>query len=230
VEKSPYSTLGLPSTASAAEVKRAYFALVKKFHPDVQNSEETPGKSRKALTDTLQSDSAMDEHTLARFSKITEAYKLLSNPETRRAIDAALQQDNANASVSKESPLGSSESFRPSLYRDRINPLRAKEQRVFYRQRMMRGIFKVLVTTLFLGLFGLFLAVALGLNPAKNLLGTFFFQPFLFALSGFFFALPRQFDLHSFLSARRYSFFQFLRILVFGATIVYVALLFVATR
>src|SRR5437870_3483677 len=61
-----YAALGVPRTASAAEVKKAYRKQARKFHPDVN-----PG------------DKASEE----RFKRIQEAYQVLSDPEKRKMYD-----------------------------------------------------------------------------------------------------------------------------------------------
>lgn len=61
-----YASLGVPRTASAAEVKKAYRKQARKFHPDVN-----PG------------DKASEE----RFKRIQEAYQVLSDPEKRKMYD-----------------------------------------------------------------------------------------------------------------------------------------------
>lgn len=64
--KSYYQDLGLDSTASAKDIKAAYYKLSLKFHPDKnQGSEES----------------------VAKFREITEAYEVLGNPEKKRKYD-----------------------------------------------------------------------------------------------------------------------------------------------
>lgn len=64
-----YATLGVPATASAADIRQAYRKLVWLTHPD-----RTP-------------DPAAHEQYLA----VNEAYEVLNNPARRAAYDAALQ-------------------------------------------------------------------------------------------------------------------------------------------
>jgi len=61
-----YETLGVPRTASQDEIQRAYRKLARQHHPDINKA---PG--------------AED-----RFKEISEAYDVLSDPETRRRYDA----------------------------------------------------------------------------------------------------------------------------------------------
>lgn len=61
-----YEVLGLRKGASKAEIKKSYFDLAKKFHPDVNK----------------------DKGADAKFKEVTEAYECLENDEKRGAYDA----------------------------------------------------------------------------------------------------------------------------------------------
>ncbi|KAL5120105.1 hypothetical protein ACEQ8H_001930 [Pleosporales sp. CAS-2024a] len=80
-----YETLELPATASAADVKRQFYTLSKKNHPD--HNRDDPGAS-------------------TRFVAISEAYHTLSVPEKRRQYDAQLEQADGRARA-PGSPQGS---------------------------------------------------------------------------------------------------------------------------
>lgn len=60
-----YEVLGLPKTASEAELKSAYRKLARSHHPDI---DKTPGAAEK-------------------FKEISEAYQVLSDTEKRKAYD-----------------------------------------------------------------------------------------------------------------------------------------------
>lgn len=63
----PYQTLGVAVGASADDIKKSYRRLARKLHPDLN-----PG------------DKAAEE----KFKDVANAYRLLSDPETRRKFDA----------------------------------------------------------------------------------------------------------------------------------------------
>jgi curved DNA-binding protein len=61
-----YATLGVPRTASQAEIKKAFRKLARKHHPDVNKTD--PGAE-------------------ARFKEVSEANEVLSDPEKRKLYD-----------------------------------------------------------------------------------------------------------------------------------------------
>src|SRR5712671_5494977 len=61
-----YSVLGVSSTASPDEIKKAYRKLAKKYHPDANASDAKAGE---------------------RFKEISEANTVLSDPEKRKQYD-----------------------------------------------------------------------------------------------------------------------------------------------
>lgn len=64
-KKSPYEILGVDRSATAKDVRKAFLALSKKFHPDVSK----------------------EEGAAERYKEINEAYDILSNADKRRAYD-----------------------------------------------------------------------------------------------------------------------------------------------
>lgn len=74
LEKTLYEILGVNPDASYEEIKNTYRLLVKQQHPD------TGG-----------------EATTDEFMKITNAYRILSNPSLRRAYDSSITKSAGNA-------------------------------------------------------------------------------------------------------------------------------------
>src|SRR4051794_21642102 len=66
VRQDYYETLGVPRTASREEIQRAYRKLARTYHPDVNHD---PGAEE-------------------RFKDISQAYDVLSDPDTRSRYDA----------------------------------------------------------------------------------------------------------------------------------------------
>ncbi len=67
---SPYAILGIPSSASADDIKSAWRRMAKNYHPDLNPS--TPSSTEM-------------------FMRVQDAYKVLSDPQQRRKYDAAVK-------------------------------------------------------------------------------------------------------------------------------------------
>ncbi|HRU39078.1 MAG TPA: DnaJ domain-containing protein, partial [Candidatus Goldiibacteriota bacterium] len=63
-----YAVLGISKTASQEEIKSAFRKLAKEYHPDIHQGDKKAAEEK--------------------FKKIAEAYKILSDPETRQKYDA----------------------------------------------------------------------------------------------------------------------------------------------
>ena len=87
--KTHYEVLGVSATDSPAAIKKAYFALSKSYHPDRHIGE---GMSElKPKLETL-------------FHRITEAYKTLTNEESRKKYDFEISTDKIHGGRGEEKP------------------------------------------------------------------------------------------------------------------------------
>lgn len=96
IDFDPYKTLGVDNKATASDIKKAYYQLVKKYHPDVNKEKDSE----------------------SRFHKIQESYELLSDKEKRSQYDqfgAAGFDSNGNANpfAGGGNPFGGSHSGNP---------------------------------------------------------------------------------------------------------------------
>ncbi|HEU5150542.1 MAG TPA: J domain-containing protein [Iamia sp.] len=80
-EKTHYDTLGIPTGADPAEIRRAYVALARRFHPDA-HADRSPAERA---------------HADRRMRDVNEAWSALSDPARRRAYDATLAQGRPSA-------------------------------------------------------------------------------------------------------------------------------------
>jgi len=72
-----YEVIDLPLTAGASEVKDAYYALARRFHPDRFH---------------LESGTRLHTQVSSAFARITRAYETLMDPKARAAYDLSLQR------------------------------------------------------------------------------------------------------------------------------------------
>lgn len=120
----PYTILGVSSSATDQEIKRAYRALVKRYHPDRRTSE-----------------SSHEQIVL-----INQAYDILSDPERRAQYDRGYASMNY-APVQQEDPM---EAYKREYKRKRREREKKEREEELVRKkaiyRVLRGLhFVVLV-------------------------------------------------------------------------------------
>lgn len=87
-----YSALGLPMTASSAEIKAAFFKLSKENHPDRNSRCVNPYVRNNSLPVLIFWHSYSDKNAHARYTRITEAYTVLKDPIRRRDYNETLSR------------------------------------------------------------------------------------------------------------------------------------------
>ena len=131
--KSHYDILGINQNASQEEIKKAYFEMAKKYHPD-----------------------AGDETEIQKFHEVAEAYKVLSDSDSRKAYDLSLEPIEEGAKKVETEPADqTARTGKRESYRD-------AELKEFHRNRFKKAWFRVIGFTLFVGFIGYLLATVLG--------------------------------------------------------------------
>jgi len=74
-KRDPYEVLEVPRGASQADIKKAYFAKAKKYHPDV-NTDDPNAKDK--------------------FAEVNSAYEILGDAEKRRMYDQGMMDQDGN--------------------------------------------------------------------------------------------------------------------------------------
>jgi curved DNA-binding protein CbpA len=98
MEFDPYAALGVPRTATADEIRRAYLRQVRVHHPDTRPA-------------TLQSKPSADEP----LHRVTAAYALLRDPERRAHYDREIARADSVAERRTSAPREPAETSRSSL-------------------------------------------------------------------------------------------------------------------
>ena len=83
-----YEVIDLPPTADATEVKDAYYALARRFHPDRFH---------------LESGTRLHRQVSSAFARITQAYETLMDPKARTAYDLSLKRSAKFADLAPKS-------------------------------------------------------------------------------------------------------------------------------
>lgn len=96
MKKNLYEILGVSPNATKEEIREKYIELVKKYHPDVNSSEDATEKSQ----------------------EINEAYDVLSNDSKRKEYDESLKNNNSEENV-KEDPFNYEEEINKYTEREK---------------------------------------------------------------------------------------------------------------
>ena len=128
--KDLYKILGIEKTATSEEIKKAYFEMAKKYHPD-----------------------SSDQSEVQKFYEVSEAYQILSDEEERRAYDLTLGGGKIEKILVEEEPV------HPTIFKDEsteagADQYRKKEMRSFKRRILWQGILRVIGFAIFLAIIG----------------------------------------------------------------------------
>ena len=93
-----YEVIELPLTADSTEIKEAYYAMARRYHPDRFH---------------LKSGTKLHAEISSAFARVTQAYETLTDPSARGVYDQTLQRSNA-LSKATEKPVESPPSGEPS--------------------------------------------------------------------------------------------------------------------
>lgn len=128
-----YKILGIKRAATPEEVKKAYFVMAKKYHPD-----------------------SGDETEIKKFHEVAEAYKILSDKDAKKAYDLTLKPlDEGVKKVETEPAYESANKGERASYRD-------VELKEFHRNRYKKAVLRVVGFSLLVALIGYFAAVIIG--------------------------------------------------------------------
>ena len=158
--KNYYDILGIESDATAEEVKKAYFVMAKKYHPD-----------------------SGDDAEVRKFHEVAEAYKVLSDKDSRKAYDTT--QIAKAAQESKVTPPAEH-----SAHHHKREAHRDEELKAYHKGRFRRAIFRVIGFSILIALLGAFVAMILGGLSVLGAVAGF--------IVGFSVSVNRNFDLASF--------------------------------
>ena len=108
-EPSYYAVLNVSREASAEDIKRAYKSLAQVFHPDKHLDDELRGNAQEA------------------FSKLQEAYEVLSDPQKRDVYDV-YGKEGLSAGLSVGTKLKSTDDLRKEWEAFKAQQQRAREE------------------------------------------------------------------------------------------------------
>lgn len=142
--KSHYETLGIQESAGQDEIKKAYFELAKKYHPD-----------------------SGDVSEIKKFHELSEAYQTLSDKELRQVYDETLKVGMEHINKIEEELVQRSPAD-PQINRQPREDYRNEELDAFYKSRFRRAILKVIVFSVLISALGAFLGWFLDDSPALS--------------------------------------------------------------
>lgn len=156
-----YEILGIKKDSTPEQIKKAYFVMAKKYHPDAGDTTE-----------------------VSKFHEVAKAYKVLSDPVTRKAYDISL------GILAKDAKKGESEVARQPMRENKRESFRDDELNEFNRNRYRSAVFRVVFTSVILGIIGGVLGVILN--------GLWFLGAIAGVFMGFSYSINQNFQVRSF--------------------------------
>lgn len=129
LRKSHYDILGVKINASQGEIKKAYFKMMKKYHPDsnVNKSDENKEKDQKM------------------FLNVQKAYEILADIDLKEEYDKKMFGRISSANKRKQKDIFDSQSnFYGTIKKKPTGPKRSKEERhELVKHALVRDTFRV---------------------------------------------------------------------------------------
>jgi curved DNA-binding protein CbpA len=120
--KNYYELLNIPQSSTQEEIKKAYYSLAKKYHPDHYHQPELA--NLKSALDLI-------------FAELSKAYDVLKVPATRANYDSKIQQvkENSPAPAASAVPSSSSGSASNAMGQQKLADLNFKQGRGYFDQQ-----------------------------------------------------------------------------------------------
>lgn len=203
-----YHILEVSSSAKPAEIKRAYFRLAKKYHPDAGRSQD-----------------------IEQFKLIAQAYKILSNPLERAVYDQGLKKEPTPEQVVDNFVRDHTYAADASAASDpRILRKQERELRQYRRRLILKALFYILLVSIVASLMGGGMVVLFKFlleRATGEIFSRFYELGGLLAglVLGLILSLDHHFDLESYLSFKYQHLVKHLRVFLFTLAIGFFATL-----
>lgn len=118
-----YDILGIKKTATSEEIKKAYFVMAKKYHPD-----------------------SSDKIEVQKFHEVNKAYQVLSSKKDRKAYDLTFFNEDSDSFLSNELPYCPVINLDNTVLNHRNR--QKEEMKTFHRNLLISGVLKIIGFTL----------------------------------------------------------------------------------
>jgi hypothetical protein len=146
--KNLYEILNIERDTTPDQIKKAYYQMAKKYHPDSPSTQAG-------------FQAGADKSEIHKFHEVTEAYRILSDKEARRAYNLALDGGKIEKVLTEDPPV------HPTIFREegaKDEEFRKKEMSRFRRRIFLQGGLKAFGFSVFMSIIGYVLSFILGGN------------------------------------------------------------------